>query len=177
MNLLITTLLFLFAVSPCHIHAEPPKPLSFQQLHGLNSYLPKEASVTLLQREMAAVHQKTICIRGFLYQTDAGRWLLAATPNMKSCCVGSSDKITQQIFLSAPFTAPAKAAIEAVSVQGTFSIEPLWDAQGNLTQLFSLKEALILHEERWSIPHLCFAALLVLGLALLYKNARKMQVA
>lgn len=39
-------------------------------------------------------------IRGFLYKTEKQQYILAAEPNLKSCCVGSASKRNKQILVS-----------------------------------------------------------------------------
>ncbi len=44
-----------------------------------------------------------IALRGFLYLAEDGRWILSPEPHLKTCCVGSQNKIAQQIVLDGSF--------------------------------------------------------------------------
>jgi hypothetical protein len=93
------------------------------------------------QDDLALYHQQEIKIRGFLYQTDDARWILASTPDLKSCCVGSHSKIAHQIVVSGDFDHLSTS--QAVTLQGKFVREPLEDAHGNLKQLYRFDHARI----------------------------------
>lgn len=38
--------------------------------------------------------RKEVELKGFLFQASDGRWILADTPNLKTCCIGKSDQLT-----------------------------------------------------------------------------------
>lgn len=60
-----------------------------------------------------------IAIRGFLYQTADKQWILAADPDLKSCCVGASDKARRQIYLEGKLKVPQQTT-QAITLQGRF---------------------------------------------------------
>lgn len=126
-----------------------PLTLSFQQLHPPVEVT--ENTVAFL-KEQSAFHGQTVNIRGFLYQEPEGQWILASEPNLKTCCIGTSKKVTQQIFLSAPFT--AEALRHAVTVKGDFVIKPIWNKDGSLHQLYQLDNPILLSSAKiqWSWP-------------------------
>lgn len=131
--------------------------LSFQQLKGFEDYLPRDAAIQLLQRQLAPFHSHQVSVRGFLYQKD-GIWILSPEPNLKSCCVGSADKIAHQIVVSGPIQEPPYNHV--ITLEGFFTIDPKWNQDGILTQLYRIENAKIVDESRWSLSTL---SLFVLG--------------
>ena len=68
----------------------------------LSIYLAIASTVTFQDLEQ----QKLPCdivIRGFLYQHPDGSWILAAEPNLHSCCIGAKHKDHSQVFLIGNF--------------------------------------------------------------------------
>jgi hypothetical protein len=59
-------------------------------------------------------------IRGFLYQADDSRTILAAEPNLKSCCVGSASKRHKQLLVDGNFTTNNAFP---VTLQGNLSVD------------------------------------------------------
>lgn len=76
-------------------------------------------------------------VRGFWYPQETGTGILASTPHLKSCCVGSPEK-TGQLFVKGEF--PSLSVDRAVTLAGIFKIEPLYDHEGKLTQLYVLEQ-------------------------------------
>lgn len=140
MRIFISTFLFLISV----IHAEIPT-LSFQHLEGLVDHLSPEAATLHLERSLLGFHNHEIRMRGFLYLNKDGQWVLSSESNLRTCCVGSAKKISQQVVLKdlEILEAPTKV----VTVEGHFAIMPLWDQQGTLTQLYVLQKTHLLHDE------------------------------
>lgn len=65
---------------------------------------------------------REVQIRGFLYQKEDGSWILAAEPNLRTCCVGAPGKAKGQIALADDFSAtPTK---RVVTLQGSLIISP-----------------------------------------------------
>lgn len=136
-NILIIFLLL--ASSICY--AEPTA-LSFNHLKGLSDHLPREAAIQHLQRELSAYDQKRVQIRGFLYRSDEGNWILSAEPNLMTCCVNKQDKIGRIIFVIGSSLEASPS--QAVTVEGLLSINPAWDQNGNLKQIYVLNNATVL---------------------------------
>lgn len=87
--------------------------------------------------------QQEVIVRGFLYQNARGDWILAAEPNLKTCCVGSPEKMESQIFVAGDVSQQVgqPKAGRVYTLQGTFEIEHLKDSSGNLLKLYHLKNA------------------------------------
>lgn len=88
------------------------------------------------QEEIAkSYHGKELQIRGFLYTTASGKTILAATPNVKSCCVGTASKLLQQITVINP---KQSASSLPVTLSGHFFVEPQYNEEGTLIELYRL---------------------------------------
>lgn len=105
-------------------------------------------------------------IRGFLYQTKQGAWVLSKEPNLPSCCVGSEKKIEQQIVLEGDFS--QIPSYKALTFKGELIEEPKWDGEGKKIQHWVLKNGIPLEQESsllWLFLPLFIAACLLLRLA------------
>ncbi|MBA2367625.1 MAG: hypothetical protein H0V82_01200 [Candidatus Protochlamydia sp.] len=110
-------------------------------------------------------------IRGFLYETPSGEVILAASPQLKSCCIGSPDKISRQIVLKGKWeSVPLK---RAVTVHGRLAAEPKYNEGHELVQLYVLDRPLIMQSTSfpfWSV--ICIAAFFLI-IALIKKATLK----
>jgi len=110
-----------------------PLPLTFHEFSKLNL------------EEAETLHNREITIRGFLYATQDGRWILSSEPNLKTCCVGSAHKAKDQIFLDSTFKDIPSSGV--VQVQGLLMVVPQWDDKQTLLRLYQLKNARTLEEK------------------------------
>lgn len=133
--------------TPPSTELDIPKQLSFHQLSGLQEYLPKETSVQQLKRDLHYFHENLVQIRGFVYQDADHRWILSSEPNLKSCCAGSSEKIGQQIVLNEK--PEGFDHTHAVVLKGNFYVDPQWDSNGLLKQLYRLENLSIEKQNPW----------------------------
>lgn len=123
-----------------------PKSLSFKDLQISIENIKPDLDLQSSFDSLAALHNQEVKIRGFLYETPEGKWILAAQPNLKTCCLGSQQKLSQQIFIEKSLGSKMDNKVP-VNIQGRFLINPIWDNQNKLTQLYQIKEAVILPEK------------------------------
>ncbi len=116
-------LLLFFIVSFSEGFSEMVRPITFDELPSLTSF-------------------EIIEIRGFLYQTPKGEWILAAEPNLKSCCLGSHEKKARQIILIGQFDRTAINRV--ITVQGRLVANEALHGVPILP--FSLEEAHVLKD-------------------------------
>lgn len=150
--LLMCCYLLLASISP----NTAPVPLSFQKLEGLEDYFDRETALKHLEREFRAYNHHEVTMRGFLYQDKEKRWLLSAEPNLKSCCLGTSAKIATQVVVLGEIQEPS--FICPVTVEGKFKLEPQWDSEGNLKQIYCLEQAKVHCEQGWPMTTWVFAS-------------------
>jgi hypothetical protein len=110
-------------------------------------------------------NQQYVQIRGFLYRTPQGNLILAAQPDLKSCCVGTGSKVKQQVIVQGAIDPIIQQSV--VNLQGIFKIDPLYDSDGQLKQFYSLYEAIILPKKALRFPWKILSALVIM-LSLLY---------
>jgi hypothetical protein len=91
---------------------------------------------------MGLVNGKRIKIRGFLYLSPSGDWILAAEPDLKSCCIGSKSKANQQIFLDGHFD--PQLVNYAHEISGVIHI----DAKDQEERYYYLQKAVLLKKNR-----------------------------
>lgn len=73
----------------------------------------------LLDQNVQQLHGKPVEIRGFLYKNDRKEWILAAEPNLKTCCI----KTHQQLVIDDKTSSlPQETPSTAITLQGTFFI-------------------------------------------------------
>ena len=93
-----------------------------------------------------------LSLRGFLYKTDQGEWILSAEPNLKSCCVGTKSKAQSQVALSGNLD--ESHLQKAVTVKGNWSKEPRYQIKNAEIEVGAQWEFL------WVFPLLIAAAFL-----------------
>lgn len=80
---------------------------------------------------------QSVIIRGFVYPYNQ-HTLLSSQPNLKTCCIGTSNKLKEQIILS-DFSLHIDQAY-AVNLQGILKIEPRYNETGTLLQYYVLEK-------------------------------------
>src|ERR1700721_3140065 len=94
---------FLFIFGMLSLFGEGPFPISFIELEKMRLIAEDVPLEHWPKDKFQKIHEKEIQISGFLYQKESGKWILASQPNLKSCCIGSRDRIFQQIALADDF--------------------------------------------------------------------------
>jgi len=127
-------------------------------LHWLGELPPSAlegiASGQLPEALQAYQHQQ-VSIRGFVYRTKDGKNVLAAEPDLKSCCVASRGNITRQVMLEGDDIAFLNDG-RAQEVQGRFEIEPLKDESGSWKKIFVLRNAAVIQKNNEMHPGLFY---------------------
>ena len=151
---------FLFCIFFCQacLAYESPTMLNFYQLLNLS----EEQAF-----ELAHVDQQQVRIRGFLYKADDGRLILAAEPNLKSCCVASTTTINRQIIVSTDADLSPKQNV-AVLMEGKFIVE-----KGRESSRYRLENAVVVVEDRSLNGLFGMGALLIVGGIITVAKARK----
>lgn len=163
---------FILIIVASSAFAENPVQLSFIEFSSIQEMMEQNFSLEDSLSDMKGrYHERNVRIRGFLYQTQDGRWILSAEPNLKTCCVGSPAKALQQILVTGDF---AKETLEPVTVEGIFLVEPVNGPKGT-GQLFKLENAKIYQERSGGIPYgtLAIASLVLGGIAFFWVYRRK----
>jgi hypothetical protein len=82
---------------------------------------------------------KIIQVRGFWYPLSSQEGILAPQPHLKSCCLKAPAKIEQQLLVKGSLDSlPAQRVI---TLEGIFKIDPRYNSEGALIQLFVLEQA------------------------------------
>lgn len=141
-----TFIFFLFLLTICfEMTLRASEDLSFLVLDEMASLVEKDLAQQKQPKALARFHGSDVSIRGFLFKSTNGRLVLAAEPNLKSCCVGSKDKIFRQIFIEGDVNEPLSFGF-AVLLKGSFVIDPIKDASGSWQQIYMLKNARIVKQ-------------------------------
>jgi hypothetical protein len=125
-----------------------PVPLSFQMIQTVANLAEGNQKAIDVSQKLSTFNGQNVLIRGFLYCSETGTWVLSPEPNLKSCCAGSVDKVFRQIFVEGVSENPSNN--RAVTLCGTFAINPLHNDSGELIQLYSLQNAVVVKKEAFS---------------------------
>lgn len=85
-------------------------------------------------------------IRGFLYQTPSGEWILSQEPRLKTCCAGSQSKVKEQIYLVGDVQGVPIGTV--VEVSGTYQVSPQYSEKGALIRYYTIENPRVLAAEK-----------------------------
>jgi hypothetical protein len=105
-------------------------------------------------------HDQEVEVRGFFYEGKDGRHVLASQPNLKSCCVGSVNKILNQIVLLG--VVPEIPQQRVVSMMGVFVTDPTFNGDDELIGLYYLKNIKVLSDFDDTTIYSLFAFIIVM---------------
>lgn len=109
--------------------------------------------------------EEIVQIKGFLYEQQDGRFILASQPNLKSCCLGKESLIKQQIIVEGHF----KKVSDVVILEGILKMNPRQNEKGEYIQWYILQQPRLIIEEKQSLPWksslLLIGGILTLGIA------------
>ncbi len=86
-----------------------------------------------------SLHNQLVQVRGFWYPMTPEHGILSAHSGLKSCCLATTDKLHQQLIVKGQLRSfPVQRVI---TLEGIFKIEPLYNSQGELIQIYVLEQA------------------------------------
>lgn len=108
-----------------------------------------------------AAYPREVTLRGFLYRTQAGDLVLAAEPNLKSCCVGAQHQVKRQIIVEGNMDDPKAGQVYVL--QGILTVDPI-------TSSYLLRESYQIQSQVDITRYATYISLMVLiiGLCLAY---------
>lgn len=128
------TLIILAAAAP--LSASEPAPLTFQDLEN--------------KETVERCDRRYVEVKGFLYKTKGGDYVLASSPNLKTCCTGSKENVRKQIYPTGDL--PFHPSRRSVKLRGTFKVKPRKDDAGNLKKLYHLENSSLIMKESPAVP-------------------------
>lgn len=119
---------------------------SFEELtfHMLEAWPNQDGEVV---EGISRLSQQRVRIRGFLFASSSGEWVLSAEPNLKSCCVGSKEKANRQIVIRGGIEGAGEYG-HVVQLEGRFIVDPIKDADGRWKKIYALEEVSMVQEVR-----------------------------
>ena len=114
--------------------------------------LPKDSKglSTALIAEFHDIYLNEVQLKGFLFRSASSGWLLSSEPDLKSCCAGSPKKVLKQVSLDGNFD--ASLINKLVTIKGVFSIDLKKNLEGELIQVYSLKQSVLAAKDEKGIP-------------------------
>ena len=121
--------------------------------------------------QLKKIDSQHIRIRGFLYATPEGHYILAAQPNLRSCCVTTLSKADQRIEIRG--LGAISIPMRPVILEGFLKTNPEYSKEGKLIGLYTLENAQLIYEKETSFFRILIiicSILLLLGLILMVKK-------
>lgn len=128
----------------------------------------KEASCHL--SEPSQWQNAEVSLTGFAYRSSTGQWVLAESPNVRSCCVAAASKVLEQVALDGAFDASLDKKL--ITVEGNFHIDPELSSSA-LQRVFTLQNASLVTRQSSPVQSLAIASLAILALGFIsFKTLR-----
>lgn len=156
-SLVLCVLAFLCFVFPEVVYGEEIVTFEMLSNHSLNP-------------SFYELEDKEISIKGFYYESNRGESYLASQPNLKSCCVGSIDKLDRQVLLEKHFILPKS---KAVTLRGVLKTSPTYNEQGDLLSIYSLKNPVIVQEGHNNLFYVMMFCLMIVVFVFFKKTIYK----
>lgn len=120
-----------------------------------------------------SLQNQVVRVRGFWYPLTANQGILASTPHLKSCCIKAPAKIYQQLIVKGDLA--SLSSQKAITLEGIFKIDPQYNSEKELIQLYVLINAKELQQPfssrlLWILGLCAAAAVLVIILGLFLKQ-------
>jgi hypothetical protein len=130
-NSFIQLIVYILTMAPfSSFSTEPPRTLNFADF-------PSEFSTE--GNPLLPLQHQVVQIRGFWYPISADKGILSPFPGLKSCCLTSSAKLPQQLLVKTKQLS-SLPALQVVTLEGIFNIEPLYNGDGEPIQFYTLEE-------------------------------------
>jgi hypothetical protein len=127
-------------------------------IFNLNAEMqPRQLTFFDLHENTGLKNGEFVQIRGFLYKTDRGESLLAAEPDLKSCCVGTTLKRDKQLLIIGEIESKNYSKIP-VTLQGDLIVDLERPFRYHLE-----KVAVVEENKQWNILWVIIALVLCAG--------------
>jgi hypothetical protein len=134
---------------------------------------PAPPSITFLNLLQADVDQlsflnQEVIVRGFIYSLNANEWILSSEPNLKTCCIGSPQKMKNQLF----FKSVLKniSSNQVVSIQGMLTIKRVWDEKSqSFISRYHLENVKLLEENEKNYSWMTGLLAVLIGTTVFYR--------
>lgn len=98
----------------------------------------------VLSPQIQEFQNQSVQVKGFLYHSLEDQIILAARPNLKSCCIGKGAQWKEQIRVKGELGSFPQQGM--ATLEGIFIIDPRYDETGQLMQLYVLEQARIISQ-------------------------------
>lgn len=125
--------------------------------------------------ELETISEPTIGeIRGFIYKSKDGQWIIDERPNLKSCCIGAEENVKRQVFLDDEIAGLDHNIM--VHFKGTLTISPEY-LDGQMISYYHIRHAELI-DNPFAWGSLAIVVGVVTFIALIFKqsNAKSLEL-
>lgn len=79
---------------------------------------PTQEGRVICNTPIHSLDNEPVILKGFLYQTQDGKWLLSQTPNAKHCCIQNLEQETSSIYVAIKEDFTNSFSGQAVTLKG-----------------------------------------------------------